>query len=111
MGGHLIQPSWQSINTSNAAGADFLNSTKENSTVDADEIARFSAFSETWWDPAGKMGVLHKFNAVRLSFIRDTVAAHFGRDIMSGDTLKGLRLLDIGCGGGLLCEPMARLGA
>ncbi|MGE0845316.1 MAG: bifunctional 2-polyprenyl-6-hydroxyphenol methylase/3-demethylubiquinol 3-O-methyltransferase UbiG [Flavobacteriaceae bacterium] len=80
-------------------------------TVDEAEVARFSALADTWWDPAGKMGVLHKFNPVRLAFIRDTVAAHWGRDPADGETLKGLRLLDIGCGGGLLCEPMARLGA
>ncbi|MCB1476908.1 MAG: bifunctional 2-polyprenyl-6-hydroxyphenol methylase/3-demethylubiquinol 3-O-methyltransferase UbiG [Rhodobiaceae bacterium] len=81
------------------------------STVDEAEIQRFSALADTWWDPQGKMGVLHKFNPVRLAFIRDTVARHFGRDPADGETLKGLRLLDIGCGGGLLCEPMARLGA
>ncbi|MGE0230844.1 MAG: bifunctional 2-polyprenyl-6-hydroxyphenol methylase/3-demethylubiquinol 3-O-methyltransferase UbiG [Flavobacteriaceae bacterium] len=81
------------------------------STVDEAEIQRFSALADTWWDPRGKMGVLHKFNPVRLAFIRDTVARHFGRDPGDGETLKGLRLLDIGCGGGLLCEPMARLGA
>lgn len=81
------------------------------STVDEAEIARFSALADTWWDPQGKMGVLHKFNPVRLAFIRDTVARHYGRDPGDGETLKGLRVLDIGCGGGLLCEPMARLGA
>lgn len=81
------------------------------STVDDDEVARFSALAEEWWDPAGKMAVLHRFNPVRLDYIRDHLAAHFGRDPRRTDSLSGLRLLDIGCGGGLLCEPLARLGA
>lgn len=80
-------------------------------TIDRDEVERFSRLAETWWDPHGKMRVLHKFNPVRLAFIRDAAAQHFGRDPFGGDVLQGLRLLDIGCGGGLLCEPMARLGA
>ena len=63
-----------------------------------------------WWDPAGKFAPLHKFNPVRLSFIRDQAAAHFGRDTRSLKPFQGLSLLDIGCGGGLLSEPMARLG-
>jgi 2-polyprenyl-6-hydroxyphenyl methylase / 3-demethylubiquinone-9 3-methyltransferase len=77
-------------------------------SIDPAEIAKFSALAEDWWNPAGKMAPLHRFNPVRLSFIRDTAAAHFGRD---GRTpFAGLSLLDIGCGGGLLSEPMARLG-
>ena len=80
-------------------------------TVDSDEVARFSALAAEWWNPAGKFGVLHKFNPVRLDYIRDHVAAHFDRNPTSGQSLAGLRLLDIGCGGGLLSEPMARLGA
>lgn len=80
-------------------------------TVDYDEVARFSALAEEWWDPSGKMAVLHRFNPVRLDYIRDHLAAHFGRDPQRTDRLTGLRLLDIGCGGGLLCEPLARLGA
>jgi 2-polyprenyl-6-hydroxyphenyl methylase / 3-demethylubiquinone-9 3-methyltransferase len=81
------------------------------STVDADEVARFSALAAEWWNPAGKMGVLHKFNPVRLDYVRDHACARFGRDAASRHSLEGLRVLDIGCGGGLLCEPMARLGA
>jgi len=81
------------------------------STVDPDEVARFSALAETWWNPRGRMGVLHKFNPVRLAYIRDAACAHFGREARSLDCLAGLRILDIGCGGGLLCEPLARLGA
>lgn len=80
-------------------------------TVDEAEVARFSAMAAEWWDPEGKFRPLHKFSPVRLAFIRDAAAAHFSRDAESLDSLKGLRLLDIGCGGGLLCEPMARLGA
>lgn len=81
------------------------------STVDADEVARFSALAAEWWDPAGRMGVLHRFNPVRLDYIRDHAATRFGRDPASDRSLEGLRVLDIGCGGGLLSEPMARLGA
>ena len=77
-------------------------------TVDDAEVAKFSAMAAEWWDPAGKFAPLHKFNPVRLAFIRDTVAAHFGREGMR--PFEGLALLDIGCGGGLLCEPMSRLG-
>src|SRR5262249_57385978 len=77
---------------------------------DAAEVAKFSALAEEWWDPSGKFAPLHKFNPVRLGFIRDTAAAHFGRDSKSLRPFEGLTLLDIGCGGGLLSEPMARLG-
>ncbi|WP_295810268.1 bifunctional 2-polyprenyl-6-hydroxyphenol methylase/3-demethylubiquinol 3-O-methyltransferase UbiG [uncultured Nitratireductor sp.] len=80
-------------------------------TIDRREIEHFSALAAEWWNPAGKMGVLHKFNPVRLAYIRDHVAAHFGRDPHTAKPFAGLRMLDIGCGGGLLCEPMARLGA
>ena len=80
-------------------------------TVDADEIARFEAMAAEWWDPRGKFRPLHKFNPVRLEYIRDRVAGHFGRDPLADRPLAGLRTLDIGCGGGLLCEPMTRLGA
>ncbi|HEX7774948.1 MAG TPA: bifunctional 2-polyprenyl-6-hydroxyphenol methylase/3-demethylubiquinol 3-O-methyltransferase UbiG [Parvibaculum sp.] len=80
-------------------------------TVDPDEIARFQAMAAEWWDPAGKFRPLHKFNPVRLAFIRDRIAARFGRDPKSARPFDGLRLLDIGCGGGLLSEPMCRLGA
>lgn len=64
-----------------------------------------------WWNPAGKFRPLHKFNPVRLRFIRDRAAAHWGRNPEGESPLKGLRLLDIGCGGGLVAEPMARMGA
>lgn len=81
------------------------------STVDPAEVERLSALAATWWDPAGKMATLHKFNPVRLAYIRDRAADRFGRDPKKLDCLKGLRMLDIGCGGGILSEPLARLGA
>jgi 2-polyprenyl-6-hydroxyphenyl methylase / 3-demethylubiquinone-9 3-methyltransferase len=80
-------------------------------TVDAGEIAKFERMATEWWDPDGKFRPLHKFNPVRLAYVRDVVAEHFGRDPKRGMPLADLRLLDIGCGGGLLAEPMARLGA
>jgi 2-polyprenyl-6-hydroxyphenyl methylase / 3-demethylubiquinone-9 3-methyltransferase len=82
-----------------------------SSTIDEAEIARFSALAETWWDPRGKMAVLHKFNPVRLAYIRDAACRRFERDRKQLGCLKDLRILDIGCGGGILCEPLARLGA
>jgi 2-polyprenyl-6-hydroxyphenyl methylase/3-demethylubiquinone-9 3-methyltransferase len=80
-------------------------------TVDKEEVARFSRLARQWWDPHGPMAALHKFNPVRLAYIRDKAAEHFGRDPKRLDSLAGLRILDIGCGGGILCEPLARLGA
>lgn len=81
------------------------------STIDAGEIERFSRMASEWWNPAGKFKPLHKFNPVRLRYIRETVIEHFGLDPSAAKPFAGLRFLDIGCGGGLLCEPMARLGA
>ncbi|EWY40969.1 3-demethylubiquinone-9 3-methyltransferase [Skermanella stibiiresistens SB22] len=80
-------------------------------TVDAGEIARFSAIAAEWWDPRGKFKPLHKYNPIRIAYIRDAVCARFGRDPNGPLPLKGLRFVDIGCGGGLLAEPLARLGA
>lgn len=81
------------------------------SSVDKDEIARFSAMAAEWWDPTGKFAPLHKFNPTRLAFIRERVVNHFRLDSAKSAPFEGLRLLDIGCGGGLLSEPMTRLGA
>ncbi len=81
------------------------------STIDSGEVERFSALAAEWWNPNGKFRPLHKFNPVRLSYIRDRIAERFGRDPHAARPFEGLRILDIGCGGGLLCEPMARLGA
>ena len=80
-------------------------------TIDKDEVARFTAMAEDWWDPKGKFKPLHKFNPVRLAYIRNEVIDHFGRDGTVRQPFEGLSFLDIGCGGGLLSEPMARLGA
>ncbi len=79
-------------------------------TVDPAEIARFAVLAESWWDPAGKFKPLHKLNPLRLGFLRDRLAGHFGRDSTALRPFAGLRLVDIGCGGGLVAEPMARLG-
>ncbi|MFZ3033165.1 MAG: bifunctional 2-polyprenyl-6-hydroxyphenol methylase/3-demethylubiquinol 3-O-methyltransferase UbiG [Parvibaculum sp.] len=80
-------------------------------TVDPAEVARFSAMAAEWWDPTGKFRPLHKFNPVRLGYIKTKVASHFDRDPRAMRPFEGLRFLDIGCGGGLLSEPMCRLGA
>jgi 2-polyprenyl-6-hydroxyphenyl methylase/3-demethylubiquinone-9 3-methyltransferase len=81
------------------------------STIDETEVARFSAMAAEWWDPRGKMAVLHKFNPIRLAYVRDAACRTFARDARQLDCLKDLRILDIGCGGGVLSEPLARLGA
>ena len=80
-------------------------------TVDPAEIAKFEAMAEEWWDPNGKFKPLHMLNPCRLDYIVAQVAAQFGRDRAALRPFEGLTILDIGCGGGLLCEPMARLGA
>ncbi|WP_027257022.1 bifunctional 2-polyprenyl-6-hydroxyphenol methylase/3-demethylubiquinol 3-O-methyltransferase UbiG [Leisingera aquimarina] len=81
------------------------------STVDPAEIAKFEAMAAEWWDPNGKFKPLHMLNPCRLDYITRQIAGEFGRDLTSQRPFEGLRLLDIGCGGGLLSEPMARLGA
>lgn len=83
----------------------------EASTVDAREIEKFDRMAAEWWDPNGKFRPLHKFNPVRLAYLRDTLVRHFGRVGTDERPLAGLRVLDIGCGGGLLSEPLARIGA
>ncbi|MCJ8334055.1 MAG: bifunctional 2-polyprenyl-6-hydroxyphenol methylase/3-demethylubiquinol 3-O-methyltransferase UbiG [Epibacterium sp.] len=81
------------------------------STVDPSEIAKFEAMAAEWWDPTGKFKPLHMLNPCRLDYITQQIAAEFDRDLSDPAPFSGLRLLDIGCGGGLLSEPMARLGA
>ena len=81
------------------------------SSLDPAEVEKFSKIAAQWWNPTGKFGVLHVFNPVRLAYIKEQVCARFGLDPLIERPFEGLRFLDIGCGGGLLCEPMARLGA
>ncbi|TLP65682.1 bifunctional 2-polyprenyl-6-hydroxyphenol methylase/3-demethylubiquinol 3-O-methyltransferase UbiG [Parasedimentitalea maritima] len=81
------------------------------STVDPSEIAKFEAMAAEWWDPNGKFKPLHMLNPCRLDYITQQIAGEFDRDLTSRNPFSGLRVLDIGCGGGLLSEPMARLGA
>lgn len=80
-------------------------------TIDDAEVERFSRIAAEWWNPQGKFRPLHKFNPTRLAYIKEEICTAFGRDPLLPRPLEGLRILDIGCGGGLLCEPMARLGA
>ncbi|KPA23413.1 Ubiquinone biosynthesis O-methyltransferase [Shimia sp. SK013] len=80
-------------------------------TVDPAEVAKFEAMAAEWWDPKGKFKPLHMLNPCRLDYITSQIAAEFNRDLSANKPFAGLRLLDIGCGGGLLSEPMARLGA
>src|SRR5436190_7481962 len=92
------------------AGVEGAGMTAAASSIDPAEVETFSKIAAEWWDPKGKFAPLHKFNPVRLGFIRDQALYRFGRDGQARRPFEGLRLLDIGCGGGLLCEPMTRLG-
>ena len=97
---------------SNFSGAALPGSLlRSRSTVDPAEVAKFSKLSDEWWDPNGKMAPLHKINPLRLAYIRDAACRKFERNVKSLNCLSGLRILDIGCGAGLLCEPFTRLGA
>lgn len=80
-------------------------------TIDPEDVARFSAIAAEWWDPKGKFRPLHRLNPLRLTYIRDAVCKRLGRDPLAPAPLAGLRVVDIGCGGGLLAEPVARMGA
>ena len=88
-----------------------MSATQSTGTVDAAEIAKFEAMAAEWWDPNGKFKPLHMLQPCRLDYVIDQICAEYGRDPKGDRPFAGLRLLDIGCGGGLLCEPMARLGA
>ena len=81
------------------------------STIDPAEVAKFEAMANEWWDLEGKFKPLHMLNPCRLDYINEQIAIEFNKDLTQNLPFKGLRILDIGCGGGLLCEPMARLGA
>jgi 2-polyprenyl-6-hydroxyphenyl methylase/3-demethylubiquinone-9 3-methyltransferase len=81
------------------------------STVDAVEVARFAAIASEWWDEGGPMHPLHRLNPTRLAWIKGEIAARFGRDGNAPDALAGLTILDVGCGAGILAEPLARMGA
>lgn len=85
--------------------------TPPGATIDPKEAAHFGALAAEWWDPKGTSAMLHKLNPVRLAFIREAIDGHFGADSRSLKPLAGKRALDAGCGAGLLCEPLARMGA
>lgn len=82
-----------------------------NATIRAEEAAHFGRLAADWWDPKGSSAMLHRLNPVRLGFIRAAIDAHWGKDSRGVRPLAGLKALDVGCGAGLLCEPLARLGA
>ncbi len=81
------------------------------SSADPDELRRFAALAGHWWDETGPLAPLHRLNPTRLAYLRDRICARFERDPLADRPLAGLDVLDVGCGGGLLCEPLARLGA
>ena len=87
-----------------------VTATAKTSTAAPDEIAKFSALADTWWNPTGAFQPLHKFNPSRIRYVRDRSASHFGRDPLTPKPFAGLSLIDIGCGGGLIAEPMTRRG-
>ncbi len=92
------------------SGSRRTRATPRRSTVDAGEIANFAAVARAWWNPDGEFRPLHRLNPVRLTFLRDQLARHFGRDPAATRPFAGLSLLDIGCGGGIVAEPLTRLG-
>jgi 2-polyprenyl-6-hydroxyphenyl methylase/3-demethylubiquinone-9 3-methyltransferase len=83
----------------------------KNSTIDQNEHDKFYQMAEEWWDPNGKFKTLHKFNPVRITFIREKIITHFKINSSNKKPFNKIKLLDVGCGGGLLCEPMSKLGA
>jgi 2-polyprenyl-6-hydroxyphenyl methylase/3-demethylubiquinone-9 3-methyltransferase len=108
----LIQARASARNGGAATGGNMVEAPRDTrTTVDPEEIARFAALADDWWNPRGRMRPLHRFNPARIAFIRDRLCAHYGRDPKALDCLARLSLLDVGCGGGVLAEPLARLGA
>jgi 2-polyprenyl-6-hydroxyphenyl methylase/3-demethylubiquinone-9 3-methyltransferase len=91
--------------------SDAATDKRTSTSIDPAEVARFEAIAAEWWDARGKFAPLHRFNPTRLSFLRDSLVRHFDRDPRAPRPLEGLSILDVGCGGGLVAEPMARLGA
>jgi 2-polyprenyl-6-hydroxyphenyl methylase/3-demethylubiquinone-9 3-methyltransferase len=92
-----------------------MTTASKPSTIDTEEVAQFAAIAAEWWDERGKFAPLHRMNPTRIAYIRERIEVHFGKLIggsgASATPFKNLTLLDVGCGGGLICEPMARLGA
>jgi 2-polyprenyl-6-hydroxyphenyl methylase/3-demethylubiquinone-9 3-methyltransferase len=91
-------------------GAKEFNDQAAGPSIDPADVARFSAQAAEWWDAKGPFAPLHRFNPARLTFVRDRAAERFGRDVKTREAFAGLTLLDVGCGGGLIAEPMRRLG-
>src|SRR6478609_7295523 len=87
------------------------DATVANATIRPEEAAHFAALAKDWWDPTGSSAMLHKLNPVRLGFLREAIDLHWGGDVAGVRPLAGKTALDVGCGAGLLCEPLARLGA
>ena len=88
-----------------------MTAASAQASIDPDEVARFSALAAEWWDAEGPMRPLHRLNPVRLAYVKERLAGHFARDVRTSGALQGLRILDIGCGAGLVSEPLTRMGA
>lgn len=88
-----------------------MKTNQQSATLDPEEIARFGAMADEWWDPTGKFRPLHKIGPARLQFFQEEICRHFAKETKQTNTFSGLTLIDIGCGGGLIAEPMAKQGA